>query len=80
MQLIFYILNFCASILTILGTWEISQKQPNVKRVNLFYLIACGYLIFHFAVVQTNYSMLIMYILLGGFAIRGLINQSHHHR
>ena len=67
------VLNWIACILTILGTWEVSQKHPNTLKVNILYGIGSILLIIVFS-IQINYSMLVMYCILLGFAIRGILN------
>lgn len=71
--MILEILNWIACFLTILGTYEVSQKHPNTLKVNILYGIGSTLLILVFS-FQINYSMLVMYCILLGFAIRGIIN------
>lgn len=71
--MILEILNWIACLLTIAGTWEVSQKHPNTLKVNILYGLGSTLLILIFS-LQINYSMLCMYIILLGFAIRGIIN------
>lgn len=71
--MILELLNWIACVLTIWGTYEVSQKHPNTLKVNILYGIGSILLIIIFS-IQINYSMLCMYIILLGFAIRGIIN------
>lgn len=72
--MILEILNYLACGLTIWGTYEISKPKPNTIKTNLLYLLSCWILI-PLMIVFENIPMVVMYILLMGFAIRGIIIQ-----
>jgi hypothetical protein len=58
-----------------MGTWIISNKNANLLRVNQIYLFSCGLFIVYFWILGMWVNV-VLYIGLGGFAIRGWI----HHR
>jgi hypothetical protein len=69
------VLNWIGSICTVLGTYEVSKKKADLKRVNTLYCIACVILIAVFSVYQ-NYAMITMYAVLLVFSINGIRNNT----
>ena len=74
MEIYLDLLNWCACILTVIGTWEVQKKNANLWKINLVYLGGSTLFCIFFG-IQGYWINVILYLILGGFAIRGLI---HH--
>ena len=72
--MIMELLNILGCILTVIGTYLISLKRPKVFYTNVLYVIACILMILVFSSYE-NWAMVVMYNILAGFSIRGIVNQ-----
>lgn len=71
-MMLLIILNWLASLLTIIGTLEVSRKTPHPLKINILYCIASTILLFLFILYQ-NWAMVFMYSILDVIAIKGIV-------
>ena len=63
-------INWVACVFTFIGTWMVGSKKANLLRVNQLYLLGSLFFLIYFG-IQGMWANVILYIGLGGFAVRG---------
>ena len=63
-------INWLACVFTFIGTWMVGSKKANLLRVNQLYLLGSLFFLIYFG-IQGMWANVILYIGLGGFAVRG---------